>query len=252
MTRNAVEVVTDDEPALLVKSKKWVYAGYEPSGEIHLGHLVTVNKLIDLKEAGFEVVILLADLHAFLNRKGTMGVSWASLPSTTGGALKALVSVISNMCSDLSCSLPDYQLMVLEALSADHSLNRAKRSMDEVGRNMDAPDRPRMIYPIMQMVDIAQLDVDAAWGSIKGRSICWHVSTLSISDTRPRYVSILPSSTDFDGKKMSSSSGNYISASDSVEEIEKKCQKAFCPPNAKRIRYRRCSSIISSLVWVRS
>ena len=58
--------------ALLSKDKKRVYAGYEPSGEIHLGHLVTVNKLIDLKEAGFEVVVLLADLHAFLNRKGTM------------------------------------------------------------------------------------------------------------------------------------------------------------------------------------
>ncbi|NTW92149.1 MAG: hypothetical protein HGA40_01730 [Methanoregulaceae archaeon] len=36
-----------------------------------------------------------------------------------------------------------------------------------------------------------------------------------------------------DGKKMSSSSGNYISVADSVEEIEKKCQKAFCPPECE-------------------
>jgi len=49
-TRNTVEVVTDDElRELLAKEKKRVYAGYEPSGEIHLGHLVTVNKLIDLQ-----------------------------------------------------------------------------------------------------------------------------------------------------------------------------------------------------------
>ena len=57
---------------LLSRPTKKVYAGYEPSGEIHLGHLVTVNKLVDLQAAGFEVIVLLADLHAFLNRKGTM------------------------------------------------------------------------------------------------------------------------------------------------------------------------------------
>ena len=72
-TRNTVEIITDEDlRRVLDQPKKRVYAGYEPSGEIHLGHLVTVNKLVDLKEAGFDVVVLLADLHAFLNRKGTM------------------------------------------------------------------------------------------------------------------------------------------------------------------------------------
>jgi len=53
-TRNTVEVVTDEElRALLTRPVKKVYAGYEPSGEIHLGHLVTVNKLVDLQRAGF-------------------------------------------------------------------------------------------------------------------------------------------------------------------------------------------------------
>src|SRR5690606_7403472 len=72
-TRITVEVVTDEElRGLLEAPRKRVYAGYEPSGEVHLGQMVTVNKLLDLKEAGFEIVVLLADLHAFLNRKGTM------------------------------------------------------------------------------------------------------------------------------------------------------------------------------------
>ena len=52
-TRNTVEVVTGEElKILLERPKKRVYAGYEPSGEIHLGHLVTVNKLMDLKDVG--------------------------------------------------------------------------------------------------------------------------------------------------------------------------------------------------------
>lgn len=38
---------------------------------MHLGHFVTITKLMDFQKAGFKVKILLADLHAFLNRKGS-------------------------------------------------------------------------------------------------------------------------------------------------------------------------------------
>jgi tyrosyl-tRNA synthetase len=42
VTRNTVEIVTEEElRSLLGQTQKKVYAGYEPSGEIHLGHLVT-------------------------------------------------------------------------------------------------------------------------------------------------------------------------------------------------------------------
>jgi len=234
VTRNAVEVVTDDElRALLVKSKKRVYAGYEPSGEIHLGHLVTVNKLIDLKEAGFEVVVLLADLHAFLNRKGTMErvgeLAQYNRRCFEGLGLRDIEYVLG---SELQLS-PDYQLMVLR-LSQQITLNRAKRSMDEVGRNMDAPTVSQMIYPIMQMVDIAQLDVDAAVGGIDQRKIHMLAREHLVNIGYPTPVCIhTPILNGLDGKKMSSSSGNYISVSDSVEEIEKKCQKAFCPPECE-------------------
>src|SRR3990172_9253900 len=69
--RNTEEIVTEEELKNLLKKKKpRVYCGYEPNGPVHLGHFVTITKLIDLQKAGFEVVILLADLHALLNRKG--------------------------------------------------------------------------------------------------------------------------------------------------------------------------------------
>ncbi|MCC7468479.1 MAG: tyrosine--tRNA ligase, partial [Burkholderiaceae bacterium] len=219
--------------ALLVKSKKRVYAGYEPSGEIHLGHLVTVNKLIDLKEAGFEVVVLLADLHAFLNRKGTMErvgeLAEYNKRCFEGLGLRDVEYVLG---SDLQLS-PDYQLMVLR-LSQQITLNRAKRSMDEVGRNMDAPTVSQMIYPIMQMVDIASLNVDAAVGGIDQRKIHMLAREHLVSIGYPAPVCIhTPILNGLDGKKMSSSSGNYISVADSVDEIEKKCQKAFCPPECE-------------------
>jgi len=72
ISKNTVEVVTqEDLKKLLETNKKPVaYCGYEPSGEVHLGHLVTITKLTELEKAGVKVKILLADWHAFLNRKG--------------------------------------------------------------------------------------------------------------------------------------------------------------------------------------
>lgn len=231
VTRNTVEVVTDDDlRALLTRPTKRVYAGYEPSGEIHLGHLVTINKLVDLQAAGFEVTVLLADLHAFLNRKGTMEkvkeLAEYNKRCFEGLGLKNVNYVLG---SDLQLS-PDYQLLVLQ-LSQQITLNRATRSMDEVGRQMDHPTVSQMIYPIMQMADIALLNADAAVGGIDQRKIHMLAREHLVNFGYKAPVCIhTPILNGLDGKKMSSSQGNYISVADSEEEILKKCQKAFCPP----------------------
>jgi tyrosyl-tRNA synthetase len=234
VTRNTVEVVTEDElKNLLAKPQKKVYAGYEPSGEIHLGHLVTINKLMDMKEAGFEVIVLLADLHAFLNRKGTMEqvreLADYNRRCFEGLGLSGVRYVLG---SDLQLN-PEYELNVL-TLSQAITLNRAKRSMDEVGRQMEAPTVSQMIYPIMQMVDIASLGVDAAVGGIDQRKIHMLAREYLVTAGYPAPVCVhTPILNGLDGKKMSSSSGNYISVADTVDDIERKCQKAFCPPECE-------------------
>ncbi len=229
--RNTVEIVTPDElNSLLLQPKKKVYAGYEPSGEIHLGHLVTINKLVDLQNAGFDVIVLLADLHAFLNRKGTMErvgeLAAYNQRCFEGLGLKNVKYVLG---SDLQLSR-DYELLVLQ-LSQQITLARATRSMDEVGRQMDHPTVSQMVYPIMQMADIAMLGVDAAVGGIDQRKIHMLAREHLVNFGYKAPVCIhTPILNGLDGKKMSSSQGNYISIADSEEEIRKKCQKAFCPP----------------------
>jgi tyrosyl-tRNA synthetase len=231
VTRNTVEVVTEDDlRTLLAQPQKKVYAGYEPSGEIHLGHLVTINKLVDLQAAGFEVTVLLADLHAFLNRKGTMEkvreLADYNRRCFEGLGLKNVKYVLG---SDLQLNR-DYELLVLQ-LSQQITLNRATRSMDEVGRQMDHPTVSQMVYPIMQMADIAMLGVDAAVGGIDQRKIHMLAREHLINFGYKAPVCIhTPILNGLDGKKMSSSQGNYISVADTEEEIRKKCQKAFCPP----------------------
>jgi tyrosyl-tRNA synthetase len=103
--------------------------------------------------------------------------------------------------------------------------------MDEVGRQMDHPTVSQMIYPIMQMADIALLKANAAVGGIDQRKIHMLAREHLVNFGYKAPVCIhTPILNGLDGKKMSSSQGNYISVADSEDEIKKKCQKAFCPP----------------------
>lgn len=234
VTRNTVETVTGDElKDLIAQPSKSVYAGYEPSGEIHLGHLLTISKLLDLCEAGFSVTVLLADLHAFLNRKGSME-EVQRLAEYNKRCFEALGLKDARFVlgSDLQLT-PGYELQVLQ-LSQQITLNRATRSMDEVGRQMDNPMVSQMIYPIMQILDIASLGVDAAVGGIDQRKIHMLAREYlpSIGYKAPVCIH-MPIINGLDGKKMSSSAGNYISVADSEDTIRKKAAKAFCPPETE-------------------
>jgi len=59
--KNTVEIIPEKNllKVLGEKKKPVVYCGYEPSGPLHLGHFVTIMKLLDLQNAGFKVKILL-------------------------------------------------------------------------------------------------------------------------------------------------------------------------------------------------
>jgi len=54
VTRNTEEIVTADELLGLLEQKlrPRAYVGYETSGKVHLGHMLTANKLLDLQKAG--------------------------------------------------------------------------------------------------------------------------------------------------------------------------------------------------------
>ena len=69
VARYTEEVVTEAEVAALFdeRDSPSVYIGYAPTGEMHIGHYTTIRKLADFIEAGLEVTVLVADLHAHLD-----------------------------------------------------------------------------------------------------------------------------------------------------------------------------------------
>jgi len=231
ITRNTQEIVTIEDLNELLASEKTptAYAGYEPSGKIHLGHVLTVNKLIDLQNAGFEITVLLADLHAYLNEKGTLE-EVRELAEYNKRCFIALGLDKAKFVFGSDFQLNhDYTMNVLRV--AQHTtLNRARRSMSEIARNTEHPMVSQMIYPIMQAVDIMSLGIDAAVGGIDQRKI--HMlarEELSTIGYRAPVCIHTPILLGLDGKKMSSSKDNYISVDDDEKTVEKKIGKAFCP-----------------------
>jgi tyrosyl-tRNA synthetase len=113
-----------------------------------MGHVLTVNKLIDLQKAGFKITVLLADVHAYLNRKGTLEeVRKIADYNRRCFIALGLDEEQTNFVYGSDFQLgAEYMLNVLK-LSRAVTLNRAKRSMDEVGRAMEDPTVSQMVYP---------------------------------------------------------------------------------------------------------
>jgi tyrosyl-tRNA synthetase len=186
---------------------------------------------MDLQSVGVDVIVLLADLHAYLNEKGTMDQirDWADHYQKCFSALGLAEGTRFVRGSDYQLE-PEYTKLILK-LARHTTLNRARRSMDEVSRNAEDPVVSQMIYPLMQTADIGYLNIDIAVGGIDQRKI--HMLAReelhSMGFKSPVCVHT-PILLGLDANKMSSSRDNIVAIGDSAESIKKKIQSAYCPP----------------------
>ena len=235
ITRNAEEVITAAEVRELAADPagRRAYVGYEPSGVLHLGHMLTANKLIDLQDAGFEVVVLLADVHAYLNGKGTFEAIRETAERMREQFLAyGLEADRTEFVYGSSYQLDEEYVLDLHALGLETTLNRAQRAMAEI-QSGDVAKVSHVVYPLMQALDIAYLDLDLAVGGIDQRKV--HVlareglPALGYEAPSALHTPIL-ADLDTGVGKMSSSTGTTISMEDTAEDLERKVNGAFCPP----------------------
>jgi tyrosyl-tRNA synthetase len=229
--RNTVEIISEEKLKDTLKKKKpRVYCGYEPSGEIHLGHLVTITKLLDLQKAGFHVVVLFADLHTYLNQKGDWDFINEQVKHWKKGFKAAGLSKAEFIVGSSFQTKKEYQLDVLK-LSTTSTINRALRSMQQVARDIENAKVSQVIYPFMQIVDIKHLELDAVQSGIEQRKIHMMGSELfsKIDYKTPLYIHTpLISSLKGSSKMSSSEKDSFISIRDTDSEIKKKINKAHC------------------------
>ena len=236
--RNAIEIIGEEKlKSSLKKKQPVVYCGYEPSGDIHLGHYVTILKLKDFEDAGFKVKILLADLHAYLNRKGDWDFirdqvkKWEKIFRKIG--LKNPEIIIGTSFQKNSNYVED-----VYTLAGNSTINRGIRAMQGVARDIEHAKITQILYPLMQVVDMKALKVDCVVAGLEQRKI--HMiaveSLKEINYEVPSFIHtpLIPSLKGEDEGKMSSSdSSGLISIKDSSEEIKKKILKAYCPEGEK-------------------
>ncbi|QCC59692.1 tyrosine--tRNA ligase [Natrinema thermotolerans] len=235
LTRNAEEVVTDEEVRDLTEDPKGkrAYVGYEPSGVLHLGHLLTANKLIDLQEAGMEVVILLADAHAYLNEKGSLEEIRATAERMKAQFLAyGLDEERTEFVYGSTFQFDEAYTRDLHTLEQATTMNRAQRAMAEI-QGDETAKVSHLVYPLMQTLDIEYLDLDLAVGGLDQRKV--HMLAREKLpeldyEVRPAiHTPILADLTTGEGK-MSSSEGTTISMEDSTADVEEKVNSAYCPP----------------------
>ena len=230
--RNTAEIITEEELRKLLKEKKKpiVYCGYEPSGPLHLGHFVTITKLMDFEKAGFKVKVLLADIHTFLNRKG----SEEEIKKEVENWKKTIKAIGLNAEVVLGSSFQfnkEYQMDVMR-LAQTSTINRGLRSMQEIARDIEHATISQLWYPLMQVADIKYLKADVAEGGLEQRKV--HMIGKDMSKIlNHNFVAVhTPLITSLKGprQKMSKSiPGSGISVTDSYEEIKKTINGAYCP-----------------------
>lgn len=262
INRNLEEVLTPAELKTLLDSRRPLvhYIGFEISGLVHLGTgLMTALKIKDFQQAGVQCQIFLADWHTWINEKldGNIEtirrVAVGYFREAMAASLKAVgadpTKVKFILGSDLYHNADDYWRTVIE-IAKGTTLARVQRSIDILGRKeSEGVDFARLFYPVMQAADIFQLGVNLAHAGMDQRKA--HVIARdAVPSGREKPIAlhhhlllglqkppVWPIEADklrelrTDMKMSKSKPDSCIFVHDSAEEIERKIQKAFCPPS---------------------
>ena len=246
------EINTEKDLIKLLKSKEKIiaYDGFEPSGKIHIAQgvlrAINVNKMT---KAGAHFKMLVADWHAWANNKMSgdlekiqiVGKYFIEVWKACGMDLDNVEFV---WASDL-LNNREYWKTVLE-IARNSTLQRILRTTQIMGRSeKDVLQASQIMYPCMQAADIFHLQANITQLGMDQRKVNMLAREVGekIGYWKPIVVShhMLmgleePESEEKDlaekqiKVKMSKSKPNTaIFMTDSVEEVNKKINNAWCP-----------------------
>jgi tyrosyl-tRNA synthetase len=222
-----------------------VYWGTAPTGIPTIGYFCPMKKISDMLKAGWEVTILFADLHAFLDSMKSplelVKLRTKVYENVIRGALEGLgvdhskIKFVTGSSFQLT---PEYQ-MDLFRLGNITTIRNAQKAGTEVVKQNTNPLVTSLLYPLMQALDEQYLEADIQFGGLDQR----HVFTCAIEELpkigyqkrihlmNPIIPALSTVSTNGETVKMSSSDKNgKISLLDTPKEIQKKLAKVYCKP----------------------
>jgi len=229
------------------------YVGFEPSGKAHIGWKVISLQMKRMLESGANVLIFLADWHAWVNDKFS-GVM-EDIQTTASYMEETFRALLGNppegegpgqlrfLWASSIMDSGDYWARVLRC-SKNMSLSRVRRTFSIMGRSEDSSDGDlsRFYYPALQAADIFEMDIDVAIGGMDQRKA--HMYMRDVADRWGWYkatclhipiISGLKSSgarmDSFDHKMSKSDPSGAILLHDDEKKLAKKMRKAYLDPS---------------------
>ncbi|KAJ5650933.1 tyrosine tRNA ligase [Penicillium longicatenatum] len=215
-----------------------IYWGTATTGRPHVGYFLAALKIAQLLRAQCDVIVLLADIHGFLdnlkaplelveNRAQYYEKIITAILQSVGVPTDKLTFVLGSSYQ----KSPEY-VMDVYRLSSLISESDAKKAGAEVVKQTDNAPLSGLLYPVLQVLDEEHLKVDCQFGGMDQRKLFVAATEwLPKLGYRKRAHLINPMISGLKGAKMSSSiEDSKIDLLDSADSISKKIRKAEAAP----------------------
>ncbi|KAJ5317772.1 hypothetical protein PENANT_c004G04920 [Penicillium antarcticum] len=240
ITNNLAEVLDPEiiQKILAEGRNPRIYWGTATTGRPHTGYYSPALKIAELLAAGCDVVILLADIHAFLdnlkaplelveNRAKYYSKVITAILKSVGVPTEKLEFVLGSSYQ----KSPEYVMDVYKLSSVVSEVQAKKAGAEVVKQTGNAP-LSGLLYPVLQVLDEEHLKVDAQLGGIDQRKLFVAAKEwLPKIGYRERAHLLNPMVAGLSGGKMSSSEENSkIDLLDNADTVTKKIRKAEAFP----------------------
>ncbi|KAK3685178.1 tyrosyl-tRNA synthetase [Podospora appendiculata] len=215
-----------------------IYWGTATTGRPHCGYFVPALKIAQLLAAGCNVVILLADIHGFLDNLKSPYEIVEYRAQYYRYAVTAILEAVGVPTEKLEFVLgssyqksPEY-IMDVYKLCSVVSEHDAKKAGAEVVKQSDNAPLSGLLYPILQVLDEEHLKVDGQFGGVDQRKLFAAAKEwLPKLGYKERAHLMNPMVPGLQGSKMSSSDpDSKIDLLDPPEVVARKIKKAEAIP----------------------
>lgn len=261
ITRNLQEIV--DEKLIrntLQERNLKIYFGTAPTGRIHIGYFVPIMKIADFLQAGCQVKILIADLHAYLDsKKSELNVLELRVEYYIE-MIRTMLDVLGVKWTNDNLQFikgTDFQLskqytMDVYKLNSLMKLGDAKHAGAEVVKQSDNPNMTSLLYPGLQALDEEYLDIDVEFSGVDQRKIVMNARKFMPKlGYKKRGYLMSPMVTGLRSAKKESDedNNNYnnYSTNDNTNNIEK-LQKEICNEVLKTNSFNDMENILKSFL----
>jgi len=250
ITKNLQGVINGDSLKAILDEGRTprIYWGTAPTGKIHLGYIIQCLKLRDIVNAGCELVILIADLHAFLDSKKS---EEAQIEARSEYYVQTMSSLLRLLGVDLSkvsfvrgtsFQLREDYTRDVYRLSSKATYNHCKHAGSEVVKQEKNVPMTNLMYPILQVLDMVYLKCDAFIGGNDQIKInTFGVDFLPSIGYTQKYTYLMtpmiagistkqrdPKATDASAKMSSSTNSSKVELLATPAEIKGAISKAYC------------------------